>query len=67
MELVKVNQDNATLQVEYSRLVQEQEEAKEKARRLKNATQEVYRNLSEIPMEVDTPFEVQVMKIDEAI
>jgi predicted nucleic acid-binding Zn-ribbon protein len=67
MELTKVTNDKATLHIEYSKVMMEQDEAEHKERRLKNAVQEVYKKFPEIPMEVDTPLEEQVSKISEAI
>jgi hypothetical protein len=42
MELAKLNEENEVLHVEYSKLVQEQNEVEQREGRLKKAVQEVY-------------------------
>jgi hypothetical protein len=47
--------------------VQEQDEAMHKKTRLQKEGKEVYKNFSQVPMEVDTLLDEKVTKISEAI
>jgi hypothetical protein len=55
--------ENVALHLDYNRVTMERDEDAQKVERMQQAFKQVYKELPEVPMEVDTPIEEKVSKI----
>jgi rubrerythrin len=66
-ELAKATTEIASMWIDYNRVERERDAAAQKEEQVKQAFDKVCKEILEVPMEVDTPLEDQVVKINEAI